>query len=58
MDTLKPAVFAIATALAGAFGPLPDAWARVDTTIGSEDVEPQNKAVDKFLTDSRQYLGL
>jgi hypothetical protein len=58
MDTLKPAVFAIAAALASASGTMPDVYARVDTTIGSEDAESQEKAVEKFLTESKRYLGL
>jgi hypothetical protein len=58
MNTFKPAVFAIATALAGAFGPMPDESTIVDVTIGKEDVETPNKMVDNFLADSRRYLGL
>jgi len=58
MDTFKPAVFAIATALASAFGPMPDEPTIIDATIGKESTGAPNIAIEKFLTDSREYLGL
>lgn len=62
MNTLKPAVFAIATALASAFGPMPDESATIDAAMGKEgigeDAGAQRKIIHSFLVDSRKYLGL
>lgn len=58
MNTLKPVVFAIATALASTFGPMPDEPTLIDATIGKEGAGTPSITIDKFLTDSRKYLGL
>jgi len=55
MSTLKFAVFAIATALAGAL-----AFASQSAGIPREQMQDSVsfQAVDNFLIDSRKYLGL
>jgi len=58
MNTLKPAVFAIATALASAFAPMPDESTIIDATIGKEGVRTQRQVIDSVMADSRQYFGL
>jgi hypothetical protein len=44
--------------LACAFGPMPDESTMADATMGREAVGAPRKVIDKFLADSRQYLGL
>lgn len=63
MNTLKPAIFTIATALAGGA-----AFAEQAAGIPEEQVQGSvrfisgvgtpRKGIDNFLADSRQYLGL
>jgi hypothetical protein len=41
-----------------AFGPMPDESTAIDATIREEGVRTPRNVIDKFLADSRQYLGL